>query len=156
MRATMGERALWRAVICNALDEAVGLVVGRPETMAWSMRDGSRKTVTNHEFARTVAVARAWFRRAGPDFQDVCAHADTEPLAVRAVALERISAADEGRLVGQRSLMSVLSEGRGRAVEDGYDDADDMSEFDPASQDAPPSSSSREWCAGGSQARSAV
>lgn len=60
---SVGERALWRAVITQALTDAA---------------NNSSKTVDKIERAR----ARVWFSLGNPDFITVCSYADLDPYYV--------------------------------------------------------------------------
>lgn len=104
MAAPTGARALWRAVICNAFDDAAGTVVGVAPTLA---RPGQRR-IPNPAHATAVAQARAWFEGDGPDYREVCALAEVDAGAVRDLALRHIAAADAGRLADRRPLTTVL------------------------------------------------
>lgn len=109
MHATTGERALWRAVICNAFDDAAGAVIGIARTVA---RAGAPdKRITNPAYTAAIDQARAWFEGNGADYREVCALAEVDPEAVRDLALRHIAAADAGELEGQRPLTTVLANG---------------------------------------------
>lgn len=79
-----GEVALWRAVIQQALNDA----------MPGARVHGSQP-VLSAERRRHMHDARRWFAEAGRDFRIVCESALLEPLAVRAAATKRTAAFDQ-------------------------------------------------------------
>lgn len=86
------ERALWLAVVAQAMDDAAGINVTPAEC-----RD-----------------ARVWFRKGGPDFRQTCFLADLDPDAVRERALEVI--AEAGETAGTPKRRNV-SESRAQTYE---------------------------------------
>lgn len=84
---TDGERALWCAVILQALEEAEGVIVATPNK--------AHKEHITHQ-------ARIWFTRPNADFATVCHLAGLDPVAVREQSLARINGAHrKGPGVGQ-------------------------------------------------------
>ncbi|MBF0093051.1 MAG: hypothetical protein HQL34_00745 [Alphaproteobacteria bacterium] len=78
-----GEIALWRAVIQQAMNDAM------PRAR---MQDG--RPVLSLERRREMNNARRWFADAGKDFRMVCDHALLEPEAVAASARKTIATFD--------------------------------------------------------------
>ncbi len=82
---SMGEMALWRAVVEQALRDATfGL--------HRSVREPNQEPdEENHVHAR---LARRWLLSGGEDFRTVCDLADLDPTAVRAAAVRTMDACD--------------------------------------------------------------
>lgn len=91
------DRALWSAVILQALDDATGYPPGESRR--------SRPVVK--------AEARQWFEDAGPSFVHACTEAGLDPAAVRAGAL---------RFIASGRTLSQLSTGPRRPPADDGDD----------------------------------
>lgn len=64
-----GESSLWAAVLCNALQEAAGVIIDNQDRG----RDG-RDTI--------MRQARAWFSYGNPDFIEVCTLAGFDPAEI--------------------------------------------------------------------------
>lgn len=79
-----GEVAMWRAVIQQALNDAMP-----------GARVNGGQPVLSAERRRHMADARRWFAEAGRDFRTVCESALLDPTAVTAAATKSIAAFDQ-------------------------------------------------------------
>lgn len=72
--AASAERALWRAVIATALDDALAMPIGETRTSGDARFFGD---------PRNIEDAKRWLTEGGSDMQMVCALADVHPDDVR-------------------------------------------------------------------------
>lgn len=88
--ASSDERGLWRAVVAQALTDAVS-------------------QVSSPRAQRDRAEARTWLTVDSGEFQDICLLADLDPDQVRRLAADRIAAADGEVVLKPNSLRRVVS-----------------------------------------------